>query len=191
MIISDLSSIEGVENVVNECPNVDGVVSNAGRTMNNIPIRFLKEQEMEEMFKMNTLSHVILTKNLFKKKKINKNGSYVFTASIGGNTAFATGCSVYGMTKSAINSFMKYAAIELATRGIRCNSVCPGMIDTPFIYVDTLTEEDIKKDEENYLLNRYGKPEEVAHTIAFLLSDASSYITGTSIIVDGGVSILH
>lgn len=190
-IIADLSTIEGIEKVINEVPLLDGVASNAGRPMKNVPIKFIKDQEMSEMFQMNTFSHVILSRMLFKKKILNKNSSYVFTSSIGGNLAYATGCAVYGMTKSAINTFMKYAAIEFSTRGIRCNSVCPGMIDTPFIYSDTLTEEDMEKDKDNYLLKRYGRPVEVARTITFLLSDASSYITGASIVVDGGVSLPH
>lgn len=54
-----------------------------------------------------------------------------------------------------------------------------------------LTEEDYNKDTEHYLLNRYGEPEEVAHTVAFLLSDASSFIDGTSIVIDGGFSVIH
>ena len=191
IIVADLSSIEGIDEVVNNIPSLDGVVSNAGRPTKNIPLKFIKEQEISDMFQMNTYSHVILAKLLFKKKLLNKGGSYVFTASIGGNTAFASGCSVYGMTKAAVNSFMKYCAVEFANRGVRCNCVCPGMIDTPFIYVDTLTKEDIEADAKNYLLKRYGKPEEVAHAIAFLLGDGASYITGTSLIVDGGVSILH
>ena len=105
--------------------------------------------------------------------------------------SFVTGQSVYGISKSAIDSFMKYCAVEFAGRGIRCNSVCPGMIKTPFICFDSLTEEDIAKDTEKYPLKRYGEPEEVAHVNAFLLSDASSYLTGASIVVDGGYSVNH
>jgi NAD(P)-dependent dehydrogenase (short-subunit alcohol dehydrogenase family) len=96
------------------------------------------------------------------------------------------------MGKAAINSFMKYAAIEFAPRGIRVNDVCPGMIETPLTApTGDLTEEDYKKDAEHYLLKRYGQPEEVVHTVAFLLSDAASFIDGSSIVVDGGYSINH
>lgn len=190
-IVSDLSTIEGIEKVISESPALDGVVSNAGRPMNNIPIKFVKDQEMMDMFQMNTYSHFIMAKLLFKKKILNKNCSYVFTSSIGGTLTYGAGCAVYGMTKSAVNTFSKYAALEFSSRGIRCNSVCPGMIETPFIHIDTLTEEDMKKDMQNYPLKRYGQPEEVARTIVFLLSDASSFITGASIVVDGGSSLPH
>ena len=190
-VIADIATSEGLEALLNSMPVVDGVSDNAGASNGNKPIKFIKEDELADILNANTIAHVNLAKSLFKKKLLNKDGSYVFTASIGGNTSHVTGQAVYGMSKSAINSFMKYCAVEFASRGIRCNSVCPGMIKTPLINVDTLTEEDMVKDADKYLLKRYGEPEEVAHVNAFLLSDAPSYVTGTSIIVDGGYTVNH
>ena len=116
----------------------------------------------------------------------------VITASVGGVTAFNVGNSIYGMSKAALDSFMRFCAVDFASRGIRCNSVCPGMIETPMNDgAGVLNEEDYKKDMEHYLLKRYGKPEEVALATAFLLSDASSFITGVSLRVDGGLSIIR
>ena len=191
VIVADLTTEEGLEKLLGELPPIDGVSDNAGASNGNKPIKFIKEDELSEILNANTISHINLAKALFKKKLLNKNGSYVFTASIGGNYSHVTGQAVYGISKSAINSFMKYCAVEFASRGIRCNSVCPGMIKTPLINVDTLTEEDMAKDADKYLLKRYGEPEEVACVNAFLLSDASSYVTGTSIIVDGGYTANH
>lgn len=191
MIVADLTTEDGLEILVSQLPALDGVSDNAGITNGNKPIKFIKDEELMEVLNANTLSHVRLARALFKKKLINKNGSYVITASIGGNTSHVTGQAVYGMSKSAINSFMQYCAIEFASRGIRCNSVCPGMIKTPLIHVDTLTEEDMVRDADKYPLKRYGEPEEVARVNAFLLSDASSYMTGAALIVDGGYSINH
>lgn len=191
MIVADLTTEDGLETLVCQMPILDGVSDNAGITNGNKPIKFIKDEELMGVLNANTLSHVRLARILFKKKLLNKNGSYVITASIGGNTSHVTGQAVYGMSKSAINSFMQYCAIEFASRGIRCNSVCPGMIETPLIHVDTLTDEDMANDTDKYLLKRYGKPEEVAKVNAFLLSDASSYMTGSSLIVDGGYSINH
>lgn len=190
-VIADIATPDGLEALLNSMPAVDGVSDNAGASNGNKPIKFIKEDELADILNANTIAHVNLAKFLFKKKLLNKDGSYVFTASIGGNTSHVTGQAVYGMSKSAINSFMKYCAVEFASRGIRCNSVCPGMIKTPLINVDTLTEEDMAKDADKYLLKRYGEPEEVAHVTAFLLSEASSYVTGTSIIVDGGYTVNH
>lgn len=190
-IVADISTADGLETLLAGVPALDGVSDNAGTSNGNKPIKFIKDEELEEVVNTNTLAHVRLARNLFKKKFLNKNASYVFTASIGGNYSHVTGQAVYGISKSAINSFMKYCAVEFSSRGIRCNSICPGMIKTPLINVDTLTEEDMAKDAEKYPLKRYGEPVEVANVNAFLLSDASSYITGTSIVVDGGYSINH
>jgi NAD(P)-dependent dehydrogenase (short-subunit alcohol dehydrogenase family) len=190
-VVADISTVDGLEALVAGLPLLDGVSDNAGTTAGNKIIRFIKDEELTEVINTNTLAHVRLARALFKKKLLNKNASYVITASIGGNMSFVTGQSVYGISKSAIDSFMKYCAVEFAGRGVRCNSVCPGMIKTPFICFDSLTEEDIAKDTEKYPLKRYGEPEEVAHVNAFLLSEASSYITGASIVVDGGYSINH
>ncbi len=190
-VVADISQAEGIERLIESLPSIDGVSDNAGITNGNKPIKFIKEDELLDVMNTNTFAHVKLAKMLFKKKLLNKNASYVITASIGGNYSHVTGQAVYGMSKSAINSFMRYCAIEFSNRGIRCNSVCPGMIKTPLINVDTLTEEDMAKDADKYLLGRYGEPEEVARVHAFLLSDAASYITGTSIVVDGGYNVNH
>jgi len=191
MVIADLTSAEGVETLINLKIVFDGVSSNVGILTGNKPIKFIDADDLLNVIRTNTLSHIILAKQLFKKKLLNKNASYVFTASIGGTVSHGPGNTIYGVSKSAIDSFTKYAAIEFASRGIRCNSVCPGMIETPMINLDAWTDEDKTVDAEKYLLKRYGKPEEVAHLHAFLLSDASSYITGDSIIIDGGYTVNH
>lgn len=191
MIVADLTTEEGISLLIDQKIAFDGVSSNAGIVTGNKPIKFIEQDDLLSVINTNTVSHITLAKMLFKKKLLNKDASYVFTASIGGTVSHGPGNAIYGVSKSAIDSFMKYAAIEFATRGIRCNSVCPGMIETPMINLDALTDEDKAKDAEKYLLKRYGKPEEVAHLHAFLLSDASSYITGDSIVIDGGYTVNH
>lgn len=191
MIVADLTKQEGLDSLISQKNLFDGVSSNAGIATGNKPIKFIEEEDLLNVINTNTVSHILLAKLLFKKKLLNKNASYVFTASIGGTVSHGPGNTIYGVSKSGIESFMKYAAIEFAARGIRCNCVCPGMIETPMINLDALTEEDKAKDAEKYLLKRYGKPEEVARLHAFLLSDASSYITGDSIVIDGGYTVNH
>lgn len=191
MVIADIASEEGLNTLIAALPTLDGVSSNAGIALGNSPIKFIGEEQMHSLMQTNTYSHVLLAKMLFKKKLLAKNGSVVFTASIGGTVSHGPGNTLYGMSKNALLAFAKYAAIEYAPRGIRVNCVSPGMIETPLINLDALTEEDKAIDADKYLLKRYGKPEEVARTTAFLLGDASSFITGTTIIVDGGYTVNH
>ena len=191
MVIADIASEEGLNTLVAALPTLDGVSSNAGIALGNSPIKFIGEEQMHSLMQTNTYSHVLLAKMLFKKKLIGKNGSIVFTASIGGTVSHGPGNTLYGMSKNALLAFAKYAAIEFAPRGIRVNCVSPGMIETPLINLDALTDEDKAIDADKYLLKRYGKPEEVARTTAFLLGDASSFITGTAIVVDGGYTVNH
>ena len=191
MVLADIATDDGLDSLVSSLPILDGVSSNAGIIVVNAPIKFLKDDVMENVYNVNALSHVKLARNLYKKKILKKSASYVFTVSVGGITAFNVGNSAYGMAKAALNSFMKFCAVDFASRGIRCNSVCPGMIETPMTDTNGLfTEDDYRKDMEHYLLKRYGRPEEVAWTTAFLLSDASSFITGVPLLVDGGASIV-
>lgn len=191
MVIADIASEEGLNTLIAALPTLDGVSSNAGIALGNSPIKFIGEEQMHSLMQTNTYSHVLLAKMLFKKKLIGKNGSIVFTASIGGTVSHGPGNTLYGMSKNALLAFAKYAAIEFAPRGIRVNCVSPGMIETPLINLDALTDEDKAIDADKYLLKRYGKPEEVARTTAFLLGEASSFITGTAIVVDGGYTVNH
>lgn len=192
MVVADVSTLEGIDGLIGALPALDGISSNAGISIGSKPIKFVKEDDLITMFQTNSFSNVILMRMLVKRKLLNKDASCVFTASIGGNASFVSGSAIYGMTKAALESFVKYAAIELAPKGIRCNCVCPGMIVTPLTDPEgAISEEDLQKDAEKYLLKRYGKPEEVARTTVFLLSDASSFITGSSIVVDGGYTVNH
>ena len=192
MVLADLDSDDGLKTLIDQIDEVNGVSSNVGIAPGATPIKFISDEAVEKVWQVNTLSQVRLIRDLCKKKKIKKNSSIVFTASVGGVTAFNIGNSVYGMSKAALDSFMKFCAVDLSSRGIRCNAVCPGMIKTPMNDgAGAINDEDYKKDMEHYLLKRYGKPEEVAWATAFLLSDASSFITGVSLLVDGGLSIIR
>ena len=129
-----------------------------------------------------------LLRLLVKKKKLNQNSSVVIIVSVGGTHIHSVGNSIYGASKSALQSMVNFTAMELAPKKIRVNGICPGMVNTPLIRRGTLTEEQFLTDMEKYPLKRYGEPQDIAYGAMYLLSNASSWVTGTSLIIDGGVT---
>ena len=183
MLCADLTSEEDLTSLVNQIEVIDGLVNNAG--VNRIkPVAFIRNEDLEFVFQNNTFASINLTRLLLKKKKIKKNGSVVFTSSV---SSFhnAPGRALYASSKAAITSYMRSLAVEVADKKIRANAVHPGIIETK-MSAKILSEEERNKDMSNYPLKRYGKPEEVAWAIIYFLSDASVWVTGTSLIIDGG-----
>lgn len=183
----DLLEDDVIKRLVQEIPNIDGTVLAAGRGL-TLPFQFSTREKFDEIFNINFFSTVELLRMLAKKKKINANGSVVVIVSIGGTKKFAPGNGIYGAAKAALNSMVHFAAIELAPKKVRVNGICPGMIDTPLIHRGTISDEQLKLDAENYPLKRYGKPEDIAMGAVYLLSEASSWVTGHSLVIDGGMT---
>jgi NAD(P)-dependent dehydrogenase (short-subunit alcohol dehydrogenase family) len=187
-IVTDLNDIENIENLVDTIPLLDGVVNNAGINI-SLPIQFINPTDLNETLRINTISPIILTQLLVKKKKLNKGSSIVFTSSIAGIFRSSMANSMYSASKGAINGFMKNAALELASKYIRVNSVNPGMVSTGLIGNSGISEEQYFEDKKKYPLQRYGTPEEIAFAIIYLLSDASAWVTGSSLLIDGGITL--
>ena len=187
-IAADLTKQEDVERLVAALPPLDGAVLCAGNST-TLPLQFGSREKFDEMFNVNFFAPVELLRLMYKKKVLQKGASVVLIASIGGTHSFMPGNGVYGASKAALNSLMKYAAREYASRKIRVNSICPGMVDTPLIHRGTITEEQLVEDAKRYPLGRYGKPDDIANGAVYLLSDASSWLTGHDLVIDGGFSI--
>lgn len=184
----NLCDEEAIADMVGKLPVLDGVSNNAGITK-LVPLQFIGADDFERIHKVNLLAPILLTKYLVKKKKIAKGGSIVFTASAGGVFVSSFGNAIYATSKCGVDGYMRTAALELAPKGIRCNSVNPGMVETPLINRGQITDEQHEKDKENYPLGRYGKPEDVAFATIYLLSDASCWMTGTALKIDGGLTL--
>lgn len=186
----DFNNPDAIESMMdNVCSNwlkLNGLVHSAGisRTM---PLQYLKLSDLASIMSVNFLSFVELAKH-FSERKNNDNGGSIVAISSISSMVGARGLTAYCASKGALESAIRSMALELAPKKIRINSVAPAMIGTK-IY-DGLKEIVNNKDFEAELLKRQvlgiGKPADVAHAAAFLLSDASGFITGTSMIVDGG-----
>lgn len=189
LIVADLSIDEDIENLANEMPALDGIVHCAGFTIPK-PFNFLSKDDVDAVMKVNFSTPVFLTQKLLKSKKINKKASIVFISSISGVYVSSVAGSLYSASKGAVNGIVKGMAIELAAKQIRVNSVNPGMIETNIFSVGIISEEQLNEDKKKYPLKRYGKPEEVAYAVIYLLSEASSWTTGSNILIDGGYTLL-
>ena len=187
-IIAELTNEDDLKRLVDEVPLLDGLVNNAG-IGSKTPINFIKQSALQNILDVNTIVPIMLTKMLLKKKKLQKGASMVLTSSISGVCSVDIGNTLYSVSKSAIDGFMKNAAKELAEKGIRVNSVNPGMVDTPINDYSNVSEEQMQADLLCYPLKRHGKPEEIAYAIIYLLSDAAAWVTGTALKIDGGYSL--
>lgn len=184
--MANLTNQEELDGLVTVLPQLDGFVSNAGVTKPT-PVKFINKEDMERIMSINTLAPIYLTQRLLKKKKFNTGASLVFTVSVGGVYTTAPGNAMYGASKGALQVFVKNVALEGAPK-IRCNSVNPGMVNTN-LAGRSYSDDDRAKDMETYPLKRYGEPRDVALATVYLLSDASSWVTGHSLIIDGGKTL--
>lgn len=187
-IAADLTTQDGIKSLVDYLEVLSGVVLCAGKVLSR-PAHFSSPENIDDVFKTNFDAPAYLISILYKKKKLVRSSSVVAVSALSGINSFRSLNSVYGASKAALSSFMKFCAVEFSPRLIRVNSVCPGMVDTPLIHSGTITEEQLKKDEERYPMKRYGKPEDIAYMIIYLLSDASSWVTGQNFVIDGGISL--
>ena len=189
VITADLGEDDGIRFLVERVPVLNGIVHAAGIS-DTVLFQFLKKERLENIFNINFFAPVVLSQLLLKKKLLQKGGSIVFLSSIDGPVTAHIGNSMYSATKGALSAMMQNMSIELASKGIRVNAVLPGMTETPLIHNDDITQEQLNKDMELYPLKRYADPREIAWAIIYLLSDASTFTIGDSLVVDGGFTIL-
>ena len=189
-IVADLLQYEDIESLTGQCPLLDGFSNNAGITK-ILLLKNLQRKYLEEIMNTNAIAPILLTQLLTKKKKWKKPSSIVFTSAISGNYCVHYGESMFAASKGAVCGFAKGAALDLAAQNIRVNCVTPGVIKTDSLMNSgVLTQEELKEKENYFPLKRFGDPKDVALAVIYLLSDASSWVTGDNLILDGGYTLL-
>ena len=183
----DLSESSACENltksVKKEFGKIDLLINNAGTTLDQI-IAFSKPADIIKIIDINFKSICLLTKYISRIMMKQRSGNIINITSIVGHTG-NYGQSIYAASKSAITTFNTSIAKELAAFNIRCNCIAPGYIDTNM--TKSLTDEIKNNIIKSIPMKRCGKPEEIAEVAAFLSSQQASYITGSTIHVDGGM----
>jgi 3-oxoacyl-[acyl-carrier protein] reductase len=183
----DVASAESVDKVTSQLleqwGEIDGVVNNAGITKDQLLLR-MKNDDFSQVIQTNLTGTFYVTKALSKVMLKARKGSFVNISSVIGSMGNA-GQSNYSASKGGLEAFTKSVALEFASRGIRANCVAPGYIKSDM--TDALTEDQLKNFNDKIPLQRAGEAQEVAFAVAFLLSDAASYITGQTLHVNGGM----
>lgn len=182
--IGDLTDLATINSLVETLPMLDGIVHCAGigeRTL----CKNVKESDLDLMIDVNFKAPVMLQTELLRQKRINRGSSIVFIASIASDSP-SIGNSLYAASKGAIISYANCLQLELATRQIRVNCISPAMVWTDLIIKGGVSEEELRIDEQKYPLKRYGTPDDIANLTIYLLSDASTWMTGSNIKITGG-----
>jgi NAD(P)-dependent dehydrogenase (short-subunit alcohol dehydrogenase family) len=187
-LVADLCETNSFNELVSQIESIDGIVHCAGITK-NIPFQFATTDKLSEIMNLNFFAPTELTRLLVKSKKINKGGSIVFISSVSGVLCSAPASSIYSASKGAVNGLIKGMALDLAPKGVRVNSVIPGVVETNIFDAGVITEEQLEENKRMYPLKRFGKPIEIAHSVIYLLSDASAWVTGSNILIDGGLTL--
>lgn len=185
-IITDLTQRDSLDKFITLLPSLDGIVLCAG-IVKTMPVKNISDRAINEIFETNTLSNIRLCQRLLKGKKINKGASVVFISSVS-TFNVKIGNSLYSATKGALNSFAKAMALEVAPRNIRVNAIQPGFIKTGLLNSGIITEEQLEEYIAKHPLG-LGDTSDVANLCIYLLSDASKWMTGSILTIDGGLTL--
>jgi len=188
-VINDYND-DSLKSFLNDCPKINGISFNVYPSK-NILAKFLTRRELNAEVDKNVFTPFLVIKMLFKSKKISEKASVVFLSMISGIKNVHYADSLNSITSGALNAFAKDLALEYSQYGLRVNNINYGVIMTESMMSNSvLTEKELNEKQRYFPLKRFGKPEDIAKGVVFLLSDASSWISGASLIIDGGYSVL-
>lgn len=182
----DVRSAEEVKNLAtfieSENIGIRSIIYNAGQTKDML-FRMMSEDDFSSIMDINLNGCLRVCKALIDQVAVSR-GSIVFISSVSGMTG-KIGQVNYSCSKAGLIALCRNLALEYAGSGLRVNCVAPGFIQTQML--DKIPEENLKAMKKNIPMKRVGSPEEVANAVHFLISDESSYITGQTLVVDGGL----
>lgn len=188
LINADLTSAEDINFLIDQIPSINGLVHCAGIT-DNSPFQFATKAKIDKLMNVNFYAPIEITRRIIKTKKMSFDSSIVFISSISGVNCSSVALSIYSASKGAINGMLKGIALDLASKGIRVNSVNPGIIQTNIFSSEIITKDQLEEEKKRYPLNSFGSPQDVAYAVIYLLSDASKWVTGTNLLIDGGFTL--
>lgn len=183
----DLNSSVEVAAYISEVSLLDGIVYCAG-IQKTSPAKLIQSKDLKEVFDSNIFSTIELNTLLLANKKINKGASIVFISSTAAGLVAENGNAMYSASKGAMTAFSKVLALELSPRKIRVNCVLPGMVKSNLLNSISVDAEQLQEDEKRYPFG-YGEPIDVAYATIYLLSDAAKWVTGTNLLLDGGLTL--
>ncbi len=186
IIVADLSIEKEIENVISQLPNIDGMAHCAG-IIKPMPVKFLRSKHIDEIFDINFSSAVLLCSHLLTAKKLNTGASVVFVSSVSSHHPY-TGGALYSASKAALEAFCKSFALENAGKKIRANIVSPALVKTNLLEeaAKSYLPEELENVKQKYPLG-LGEPDDVANAIVFFLSPACKWVTGSNLLMDGGL----
>lgn len=190
MSAADLTDEMQMDELIKKLAPLNGVVHSAG-VIGPTPAKFIRQENIDKLFRINFEVPVLLTGKLLTLKKIGNDASVVFFSSVATRSPYFGG-ALYGSAKAALESYSRSLALEMAGKGIRSNIIMPGLVRTPLM-TDPAREgnPEIVEDSLKRYLQKYpmgvGEPGDVANAVAFLLADESRWISGSQIMMGGVV----
>ncbi|VUZ29007.1 Gluconate 5-dehydrogenase [uncultured Comamonas sp.] len=182
----DLCDDAAVKSTVAILGKVDGVVHGAGISL-LAPLRLATRPHIESQLAANLVGPMLLTQQLLLRNSVQPGGAIVFISSISAHIG-VHGVSSYSASKGALEAMARSLSMEVAKKGIRVNCLAPGLVQTPMFEAALSTTGGLDETIKNYPLG-LGQPEDVANAAIFFLSPASRWITGTTLVLDGGHTV--
>jgi 3-oxoacyl-[acyl-carrier protein] reductase len=178
--------IENIQKIATENPDIEVLINNAGITKDNLFLR-MKSDQWNDVINLNLNSNFYILKAILPNMIKNKRGKIIGVTSVVASTG-NPGQANYSASKSGMISMYKSLALEVAQRNININLISPGFIETPM--TEKLNENQKKAIMDKIPMKKFGKPEDVANLALFLSSSYSSYITGQTFHINGGMLML-